>query len=90
MDFGKVAKVTKIGTQGRHNAGQWVTKYIVSYSMDGGYFQFQFLFSYDVLPVNKHCDKQLIIQLHQYNTCNRLRAIGFNAWPNGDTSRRKL
>ena len=41
MDFGKVAKVTKIGTQGRHNAGQWVTKYIVSYSIDGGYFEFQ-------------------------------------------------
>ncbi|KAL9955596.1 hypothetical protein ACROYT_G036938 [Oculina patagonica] len=41
VDFGKVAKVTKIGTQGRYNVGQWVTKYIVSYSIDGGYFEFQ-------------------------------------------------
>ncbi|KAL9955598.1 hypothetical protein ACROYT_G036941 [Oculina patagonica] len=39
VDFGKVVKVTKIGTQGRHNAAQWVTKYTVSYSIDGGYFE---------------------------------------------------
>lgn len=47
VDFGKVAKVTKIGTQGRYNVGQWVTKYMVSYSIDGGYFQFQLLKHYD-------------------------------------------
>ena len=41
VDLGKVAKVTKIGTQGRYNVGQWVTKYIVSCSIDGGYFEFQ-------------------------------------------------
>ena len=41
MDFGKVAKVTKIGTQGRYNVGQWITKYIVSYSIDGGFFEYQ-------------------------------------------------
>ena len=43
MDFGrrKVAKVTKIGTQGRYHVSQWVTEYIVSYSIDGGYFHFQ-------------------------------------------------
>ncbi|XP_078346313.1 uncharacterized protein LOC144631689 isoform X2 [Oculina patagonica] len=48
VDFGKVAKVTKIGTQGRYNVRQWVTKYIVSYSIDGGYFQFQLHKPYDV------------------------------------------
>ena len=41
VDFGKVAKVTKIGTQGRYNVGQWVAKYTVSYSIDGGYFENQ-------------------------------------------------
>ena len=34
-------KVTKIGTQGRYHVSQWVTEYMVSYSIDGGYFQFQ-------------------------------------------------
>lgn len=41
VDLGKVAKVTRVGTQGRYNVGQWVTKFIVSYSIDGGYFEFQ-------------------------------------------------
>ena len=41
VDFGKVAKVKKIGTQGRYNKRQWVTKYTVSYSIDGGYFENQ-------------------------------------------------
>ena len=39
MDFGKVAKVTKIGTQGGHHKyRRWVSKYTVSYSFNGGYF----------------------------------------------------
>ena len=41
MDFGKVAKVTKIGTQGRYYHRQWVYKYTVSYSVNGGYFENQ-------------------------------------------------
>ena len=45
MDFGKVAKVTKIGTQGRYyqyyRSRQWVSKYTVSYSVNGGYFENQ-------------------------------------------------
>ena len=41
MDFRKVAKVTKIGTQGRYNYDQWVSKYTVSYSVNGGYFENQ-------------------------------------------------
>ena len=39
VDLGSVAKVTKIGTQGRYN--QWVSKYTVSYSVNGGYFENQ-------------------------------------------------
>ena len=41
VDFGKVVKVTKIATQGRHNANQYITKYVVSSSLDGSLFQFQ-------------------------------------------------
>ncbi|XP_068680517.1 uncharacterized protein, partial [Montipora foliosa] len=41
VDLGKVAKVTKIGTQGRYNYGQWITKYTVSFSINGGFFHFQ-------------------------------------------------
>ena len=53
VDFGpeKVAKVTKIGTQGRYHASQWVTEYMVSYSIDGGYFQFQVHKHYNVSRV---------------------------------------
>ena len=45
VDFGKVAKVTKIGTQGHYyqyyHYRQWVSKYTVSYSVNGGYFENQ-------------------------------------------------
>ena len=56
VDFGqgKVAKVTKIGTQGRYHVSQWVTKYMISYSIDGGYFQFQLLKHYDEPRVRTH------------------------------------
>ena len=48
VDFGKIVKITTILTQGRHNAAQWVTKFIVSYSLDGGYFSFQLHHPYNV------------------------------------------
>lgn len=40
VDLGKTAAVTKIATQGRGEAAQWVSEYKVSYSLDGGYFKF--------------------------------------------------
>ncbi|XP_078346362.1 uncharacterized protein LOC144631716 isoform X2 [Oculina patagonica] len=40
VDLGEITKVTKIGTRGRSEAAQWVTEYKVSYSFDGGYFEF--------------------------------------------------
>ncbi|XP_022778337.1 uncharacterized protein LOC111319871 [Stylophora pistillata] len=48
VDFGKIVKITSILTQGRHNAAQWVTKFMVSYSLDGGYFSFQLHHPYSV------------------------------------------
>ena len=40
VDLGDIAKVTKIGTQGGGAEYEWVTEYKVSYSYDGGYFEF--------------------------------------------------
>ena len=39
MDLGDIVKVTKIGSQ-RGEIYEWVTEYKVSYSYDGGYFEF--------------------------------------------------
>ena len=35
IDFGELVLVTKVATQGRQDADQWVTKYTLSYSLDG-------------------------------------------------------
>jgi len=40
VDLGDIAKVTKIGTQGWREFNEYVTQYKVSYSYDGGYFEF--------------------------------------------------
>ncbi|CAH3183147.1 unnamed protein product, partial [Porites lobata] len=39
VDFGSWTKVTRIATQGRKYAYQWVTRYRVSYSYDGIFFK---------------------------------------------------
>ena len=39
-DLGNPRKVTKVATQGRNAADQWVTSYKVEYSNDGASFQF--------------------------------------------------
>ena len=38
IDFGELVRVTKVATQGRQDADQWVTKFSLSYSMDGVYW----------------------------------------------------
>ena len=38
VDFGRPMRVTKLASQGRHDARQWVTQYYLSYSQDGVYF----------------------------------------------------
>lgn len=40
VDLGNVTMVTKIASQGRQRASEWVTEYKVSYSLVGGYFKF--------------------------------------------------
>lgn len=35
IDFGELVRVTKVATQGRQDSNQWVTKYALSYSLDG-------------------------------------------------------
>lgn len=39
VDFGGWTKVTRVSTQGRQNAGQWITKYKLTYSYDGVFFK---------------------------------------------------
>jgi len=39
IDFRIETTVTYVGTQGRHNVGQWVTQYKLQYSSDGNSFQ---------------------------------------------------
>ena len=38
MNFGKVAKVSRVATQGRMDANQWVKTYRLAYSLDGEFF----------------------------------------------------
>lgn len=39
VELDRPAKVTGVATQGRHDGHQWVTSYIVSYSLDGKSFK---------------------------------------------------
>ena len=41
VNLGKIQEVTKVGMQGRQDYPQWVTKYRVSYSIDGQHFMEQ-------------------------------------------------
>ncbi|KAL9955591.1 hypothetical protein ACROYT_G036933 [Oculina patagonica] len=38
VDLGKITKITRLATQGRQNAKQWVKSYSITYSVDGGLF----------------------------------------------------
>ena len=38
VDLGKATKISRIATQGRDDASQWVKSYWVSSSIDGGYY----------------------------------------------------
>ena len=38
VDLGKITKITRIATQGRQDAAQWVKTYSISYSVEGGPF----------------------------------------------------
>ena len=40
INFGHVYGVTKVGTQGRFDADQWVERYRLSYSSDGAHYAF--------------------------------------------------
>ena len=35
IDLGELVRVTKVATQGRQDAGHWVTQFSLSYSLDG-------------------------------------------------------
>ena len=39
FDFSRPMRITKVDTQGRHDADQWVTRYLLSSSLDGIHWQ---------------------------------------------------
>lgn len=39
FDFSRPMKITKVDTQGRQDAAQWVTRYLLSSSLDGTHWQ---------------------------------------------------
>ena len=77
VDFGKVVKVTKIATQGRHNANQYITKYVVSSSLDGSLFQFQEHKPYTVPRVGCKSVRQISPYMH-FEACSTLCGIELN------------
>ena len=65
VDLGRVAKVTRMATQGRQDADQWVTSYTLSYSTSyGGYF-YPYnngqVTTFPVLPVQQYDNKQRLL-----------------------------
>ena len=38
VDLGNITKITRIATQGRQDAAQWVKSYSITYSLEGGPF----------------------------------------------------
>lgn len=53
VTFCEVTKVTKVGIQGRYDYDQWVTKFKVSYSLDGVHFTTQSKVSLIKLEIKK-------------------------------------
>jgi len=49
VDLGKITKITRLATQGRQDAAQWVKSYFISYSLEGGPY-----LPYNNNQVNKH------------------------------------
>ena len=39
VDFGGWAKITRVATQGRHDANEWIKRYTLSFSYDGVFFE---------------------------------------------------
>ena len=75
IDLGDITKVEKIGTQGRGDLSQWVTQYKLSYSYDGGYFEF-----YKQQPYNV---ERVSLQLKKPNLngfCSFISWILFTTW----------
>ena len=57
VDLGKYTKITRIATQGRQDAAQWVKSYSITYSVDGGPF-----LPYNDNQVNKNeCYSKLVL-----------------------------
>ena len=65
VKFFEVTKVTQVGIQGRYDANQWVTKFKVSYSLDGVQFSIQSKASLIKLQLER---RMLLMLLRQITT----------------------
>ena len=65
VKFCEVIKVTQVGIQGRYDANQWVTKFKVSYSLNGVHFYTQTKASLIKSQIER---RMLLILLRQITT----------------------
>lgn len=80
FDFSRPMKITKVDTQGRQDSNQWVTRYLLSSSLDGIHWQIHrinsqdkvghlrlrsHLWSYRMQFENAHCDRHATCSLRE-------------------------
>ena len=80
FDFSRPMKITKVDTQGRQDSNQWVTRYLLSSSLDGIHWQIHRinsqdkvehlrlrsrLWSYRMQFENAHCDRHATCSLRE-------------------------
>jgi len=68
VDFGALTRVSRVATQGRQNAAQWVTSYYISYSRNG----------YKFVPYREgRRTKVMIFRCAWFSRCRRNEAAAF-------------
>jgi len=66
VKFCEVTKVTKVGIQGRYDHDQWVTKFKVSYSLDGVHFTTQSKVSVMKLLIERSLNVANVTEINSY------------------------
>lgn len=61
VDLGTLATIKSLATQGRHDAAEWVSSFVLSHSSVGSNFQFYAKVSNS--PISRNCDYLTIIPL---------------------------
>ena len=80
VDFRRLMKITKIATQGRHDAGHWVTSYYLSSSVDNVHWAI-----YRFRSANKVTSHTLVNGGNGYENCQRfllyVLVVYIGGWP---------